>query len=90
MTSTAVRRRVKGERRRRALLEAALTLIGRGGPAALTHRALASEAGVPLAATTYYFTSKDELLRETLEATPSTRQPAGRRRSRLGRCRCRA
>ena len=63
-TTTALR--PKGERRRHALLEATLQLIGRGGPAAVTHRALAAEAGVPLATTTYYFGSKTELLREAL------------------------
>ena len=56
--------RARGERRRRAILDAALVLLGRGGSGAVTHRAVAAEAGVPLAATTYYFASKDELLRE--------------------------
>ena len=32
----------------------------------MTHRAVAQEAGVPLAATTYYFSSKDELLEDSL------------------------
>jgi TetR/AcrR family transcriptional regulator, regulator of biofilm formation and stress response len=64
--TTMTSRRPKGERRRHALLEATLQLIGRGGPAAVTHRALAAEAGVPLATTTYYFSSKTELLREAL------------------------
>jgi DNA-binding transcriptional regulator YbjK len=64
--ATMATRRPKGERRRHALLEATLQLIGRGGPAAVTHRALAAEAGVPLATTTYYFSSKTELLREAL------------------------
>jgi DNA-binding transcriptional regulator YbjK len=36
------------------------------GLAAVTHRAVAREAGVPLAATTYYFSSKDELVTEAL------------------------
>jgi TetR/AcrR family transcriptional regulator, regulator of biofilm formation and stress response len=53
----------RGEARRRAILEATLQLIGRGGSAAITHRAVADEAGVPLAATTYYFASKDDLVR---------------------------
>jgi DNA-binding transcriptional regulator YbjK len=60
-------RRQRGERRRRAILEAALRVIGRDGVAGLTHRAVAEEAGVPLAATTYYFASKADVLREAAE-----------------------
>jgi DNA-binding transcriptional regulator YbjK len=59
-------RRPRGERRRRAILDATLALVGRKGAGAVTHRAVAEEAGVPLAATTYYFASKNDLLRETL------------------------
>lgn len=43
-----------------------MRIVGRGGPAAVTHRAVAEEAGVPLAATTYYFASKDDLLEQAL------------------------
>jgi DNA-binding transcriptional regulator YbjK len=53
--------------RRQAIVEAALAVIGRGGVDAVTHRAVAAEAGVPLAATTYYFGSKAELVQEALE-----------------------
>src|SRR5438105_13731174 len=53
--------------RRRQIVEAALTVIGRRGVDAVTHRAVAAEAGVPLAATTYYFGSKAELVQEALE-----------------------
>ena len=53
--------------RRRAIVEATLAVIGRGGVDAVTHRAVAIEAGVPLAATTYYFASKAELVQEALE-----------------------
>lgn len=60
MTRAGVRAR--GAERRRALLDATLALLGRGGPAAVTHRAVAATARVPPAATTYYFASKDELL----------------------------
>jgi len=59
-------RRPRGERRRQAILDATLTLVGRAGTGGLTHRKVAEEAGVPLAATTYYFSSKDELVREAL------------------------
>ena len=54
----------RGEARRAYLLEAALRIIAATGPEALTHRALAEEAGLPLAATTYWFTSKEELVAE--------------------------
>ena len=56
----------KGELRRRALLEAVLAVLERGGPGAVTHRSVATEAGVPLAAATYYFDGRDDLLRSAL------------------------
>jgi len=59
-------RRERGLRRRRAILEATLSIIGEQGTAAVTHRAVAAAAGVPLAATTYYFASKDDLLDQAL------------------------
>lgn len=52
--------------RREALVEAALRVLLREGPRGLSHRAVAAEADLPLAATTYYFSSKDELLEEAL------------------------
>lgn len=64
MADTAVEGR--GEVRRRAILDAALRILGRDGPTGLTHRRVAREADVPLAATTYYFSSKDDLLEEAL------------------------
>ena len=54
----------RGEARREAILRAALDLIGARGPDAVTHRALAEHAGVPLSATTYWFASKEALLQE--------------------------
>ena len=56
----------KGERRREEILRATLRLIGGRGADAVTHRAVAREAGVPLSATTYYFASKEDLLEQTL------------------------
>jgi DNA-binding transcriptional regulator YbjK len=53
--------------RRREILEATLRLIGAGGVNSVTHRAVAEEAGVSLAATTYYFDSKSALIEEALE-----------------------
>jgi DNA-binding transcriptional regulator YbjK len=52
------------EKRRREILEAALRVIGAGGPDAITHRRVAAEAGVPLGSLTYYFESRKDLVRE--------------------------
>lgn len=57
-------RPLRGEARRGLILEATLRLIGAEGPGAVTHRRVAAEAGLPLAATTYWFKGKDELLVE--------------------------
>ena len=56
----------RGAARREAILRGAITVIGEQGPDALTHRAVAEQAGVPLSATTYYFASKEELFREAV------------------------
>jgi TetR/AcrR family transcriptional regulator, regulator of biofilm formation and stress response len=56
----------RGARRRDAILQAALHVIAEQGVAAVTHRAVAAEADVPLASTTYYFESLDELLEGAL------------------------
>lgn len=61
MTSSAAST-AKGERRRHALIEAAAALLDEGGFAAVRHRAVAERAGLPLAATTYYFHSLDDLV----------------------------
>ncbi len=53
--------RAKGARRRDELARAAAALTLREGPGALTHRRVAAEAGASLSATTYYFTSLDDL-----------------------------
>jgi DNA-binding transcriptional regulator YbjK len=53
--------------RREQILDATLRLIGRSGRQAVTHRAVAEEAGVPLGSTTYYFDSRDDLLGQALE-----------------------
>jgi TetR/AcrR family transcriptional regulator, regulator of biofilm formation and stress response len=41
-------------------------LLGEQGRQAVTHRAVAERAGVPLGATTYYFDSRDDLLAQAL------------------------
>jgi DNA-binding transcriptional regulator YbjK len=53
--------------RRRRIVEAALHVIARGGVSAATHRAVAAEAGVALASTTYHFASKAEIVTEAFE-----------------------
>lgn len=62
-----LRSRQRAERRG-AIIDAALQIIATRGLGAVTHRAVAREAKVPLAATTYYFASKEEILREALES----------------------
>jgi DNA-binding transcriptional regulator YbjK len=52
--------------RREAILEATLRILKLDGPRALSHRTVAKAAGVPLAATTYYFASKEEMMEEAL------------------------
>jgi len=56
----------RNEQRRKRILDATIRIIGREGPGSVTHRAVAAEAGVPLAATTYYFASKEALFNEAL------------------------
>src|SRR3954452_17704566 len=53
--------------RRSLLIGSAVGLTAREGLAAVSHRTVAKAAGVPLGATTYYFASKTELLREALD-----------------------
>jgi TetR/AcrR family transcriptional regulator, regulator of biofilm formation and stress response len=52
------------EARRRTILEAAVRVMGAGGPDAITHRRVAARASVPLGSLTYYFASREELVRE--------------------------
>ncbi len=57
----------KGERRRCELVNAAAELLREGGFEAVRHRAVARRAGLPLASTTYYFASLDELTAAAVE-----------------------
>ncbi len=52
----------KGERRRQQILEATLTVIAEQGLRGATHRAIASQAGIQLSLTTYYFKDIGELI----------------------------
>jgi len=55
-------KRADSRERRRAILDAALRIIVREGIRGIRHRAVATEANVPLAATTYYFKDINELV----------------------------
>lgn len=68
----------RGVLRRAALLDAAAGLLEADGFAALTHRAVAARAGVPLASTTYYFASHDELVEDALRRLAEVRLAHGR------------
>jgi DNA-binding transcriptional regulator YbjK len=57
----------KGERRRCALVSAAADLLCEGGIDAVRHRAVARRAGLPLASTTYYFSSLEDLIAKAVE-----------------------
>lgn len=65
--------RPSAARRRDALLDAATEIVGESGPAAATHRAIAARAGVPLATTSYFFSSVDELIAEATRRFTSAR-----------------
>jgi len=51
----------RSEATRARLLEAAVELVGEQGLAGMSHRAVATRAGVSLSATTYYFSSLADL-----------------------------
>jgi TetR/AcrR family transcriptional regulator, regulator of biofilm formation and stress response len=56
-------RRARGAASRQEIVEAAGRVVVADGLSAVTHRAVAAEAGVPLARTTYHFPTVDALLR---------------------------
>ncbi|GAA3999198.1 TetR family transcriptional regulator [Allokutzneria multivorans] len=70
----------KGERRRQALVEAASELLVESGFAGIRHRAVAERAGLPLASTTYYFSSIEELVERAVEYHGRTELAWGRDR----------
>jgi AcrR family transcriptional regulator len=59
--------RVPATERRQQLIEAAVQLMARDGVDGANLRAIAKEAGAPLASVHYCFTDKDELMREAVE-----------------------
>lgn len=63
----APRRQQRGVERRDAIVDATLVILESEGLEGVTHRRVADAAGVPLAATTYYFSSKDDLMQAAME-----------------------
>jgi DNA-binding transcriptional regulator YbjK len=57
----------RGQAKRALIVEATCELALEQGFGAVSHRAVAERAGVPLAATTYYFRSLNDLLASALE-----------------------
>jgi len=72
-------RQARGHERVEQILRATLTVIARDGVAGVTHRTVAEEAGVPLGSLTYYFASKQDLLRDALRL--HVREDVGRLRA---------
>ena len=60
-------RQDRSRRKRDALLRATIELLGEQGAKSVTHRAVAQRAGLPLASTTYYFDSVQQLIEEALK-----------------------
>ncbi|MCW2958631.1 MAG: TetR family transcriptional regulator [Solirubrobacterales bacterium] len=58
----APRRQQRGRERRDAIIQATVSILREEGLEGVTHRRVADAAGVPLAATTYYFSSKEQLM----------------------------
>ncbi|MGN2641872.1 TetR/AcrR family transcriptional regulator [Nocardia takedensis] len=70
----------KGERRRQALVAAAAELLLEGGFDAVRHRSVATRADLPLASTTYYFESLEDLIARAVEFSGNAELEAMRRR----------
>lgn len=75
-------RRLKGERRKRELIDATVQVVAREGVAGVSHRAVAREAYQPPTAAAYYFKSIDDLL--TAALTRCMAQDAERMRALTG------
>lgn len=73
MSSSARVHRASAQRRRAALLDAAEQLVAEVGAGAVTHRAVAARAGVPLSTTSYFFSSIDDLVTEALRQSAQGR-----------------
>jgi DNA-binding transcriptional regulator YbjK len=67
VTTSQQSKRPRGAARREALLEAVLEIVAEVGAEAVTHRRVAEQAQLPLASTTYWFDSKEDLLTAALQ-----------------------
>ncbi|MBJ7330763.1 MAG: TetR family transcriptional regulator [Solirubrobacteraceae bacterium] len=67
-TEQEPRRNARGEARKARIIDAALRVVGSRGISGVTHRAVASEAGITPGLITYYFPTVDELLEGTLRS----------------------
>jgi DNA-binding transcriptional regulator YbjK len=67
VTTSQKSKRPRGAARREALLEAVLEIVAEVGAEAVTHRRVAEQAQLPLASTTYWFDSKEDLLTAALQ-----------------------
>ncbi|MGW0248656.1 TetR/AcrR family transcriptional regulator [Nocardia goodfellowii] len=59
-------RKLKGERRKKELIEATIRVVAREGVAGVSHRAVAKEAGQPPTSAAYHFKTIDDLLTAAL------------------------
>lgn len=59
---------VRGPERKVRLIEATVRVLLRDGLDGVSHRSVSEEAGLPIAATTYYFASLNTLISETFHA----------------------
>jgi DNA-binding transcriptional regulator YbjK len=66
-TVAAAPKQPRGADRRLLLLQTTLRLIATEGIDAVSHRSVAEHAGVPLGSTTYWFDSRQDMLRQALE-----------------------
>ncbi|GAA3773617.1 TetR family transcriptional regulator [Plantactinospora mayteni] len=55
-------RRARGTKRRAEIIDATLAVVTRDGAAGVTHRTVATQAGITTSLSTYYFATLDDLL----------------------------
>ncbi len=68
MAAASTNRQARGRAREERILRATLELIEREGVGAVTHRAVARRAGLPVGSLAHYFPAKQDLLRAALLA----------------------
>ncbi len=78
-TSTRETKQSRSAERQQAMLEAAARLLIDEGPAAITHRRVAAEAGLPSGSANYYFPTKDGLYAAAVRAAEAVRGESARR-----------